>query len=261
MRKASAVIILLLTALFCFACCGQEEELVFHTVRFDVSYASASMEAPSDISVEDGKTVILPGIKAEATPGNVYIWTTDPIGKPRFDPSSSITEDLTFYAVEVPKRYKITYLFEFDGIVNSPKNPIDYDSTEEIVLQSPVVTTIPYGYKFIKWSYADDKESDVTRIPVGTKGDIVLRAYIIPATYKVEYADVNGEENPNAKSYLFGDELKLEPLDAEGFVCFTAKKDPTLVVEELTPAFITEHKDSLIQGGYIYLKAKWSDEQ
>ena len=261
MKKFFSIMILILAGLGCLVSCKKAPKIVYHTVRFDVSYTSVTMEVPATLSVADGTAFVLPTVEAEATPGNVFIWTADPEKKDRYDAASPLGGDLTLYAVEVPKKYKIIYLFEFDGVVNSSENPAEYDSTEEIVLRSPNVLTVPFGHKFVKWSYADDMDSNVTHIPAGTQGDIVLRAHIIPATYKVDYFNLKGTANPNGNRYVFGDEMMLEALDAEGFVCFAAKKDPTFVVEALTPEFVEEHQDKLLDGGCICLTAKWSNEQ
>lgn len=260
MRKVFTVIILILATLVCCVSCKETEEAVFRTVHFDVSYAVASMDVPADIVVADGEKITLPTIEAEATPGNVYIWTADPVKKDRYDDSSSVTADMTLYAVEVPKSYKIIYLFEFDGVVNSPLNPTEYDSTEEIVLQAPYKTTIPFGYKFTGWCYADDPTSNVTTIAAGTKGDVVLRARIERVEYEVQYRNTKNAANPNGVSYLFGDEVTLLPLEAAGFVGFVSYADPTLVVTTLTSDFIVENEKRLFTGGVIALKAKWSEQ-
>ena len=261
MRKAVAIIILIVAALACFASCKREEEPIIHTVHFDVSYALASMDVPSDVEVADGETIALPVIEAEATPGNVYIWTKDRETKIRYDASQPVKENMTLYAVEVPKSYKIIYLFEFDGVVNSSLNPTEYDSTEEIVLEEPLKTSVPFGYKFKGWYNADDQEVRVTSIAVGTKGDVVLRARFDRVEYEVHYRDMRNAENPNGDRYLFGDEMTLLPLEADGFVGFVSYKDPTLSVTELTEDFLVENEQRLMNGGIIVLKAKWSNVQ
>ena len=260
MRKVFAVVILIFASIACLFSCGKGEETVYYTVHFDVSYVSASMSVPEDLSVADGEGITLPSFEAEPSPCKTFIWTKDPLGKTSYDPASPVREDTTLYAVEVPKRYKILYLFEDDGIVNSPENPSSYDATEEIVLQAPLRTTIPFGYKFSKWSYADDPNSDVTRIEVGTTGDIVLRAYLLPGVYEIYVdGDRRGAKDPNG-DYVFGTEMTLLPLDKEGFVGYTAYDDPSLTVTTLTPSFLEENKDRLLSGGVIRLRAMWSEE-
>jgi len=257
MKRIAAIIILIITAVGCFTACRSKDEPAVYTVSFDLSYCSVNMSFPADVQVEEGKRVDLPTVDAEPTPGKVFQWTKDPVGKEKYDAAQPVSGNMTLYLVEVPKQYTITYLFEIDGVVNSTENRTLFDGTEAVELYAP--TLMPFGYKFIKWCYPNDKNSKVESIPVGTRGDVVLRAYIIPVVYDVVITDLNGATNPNAAVYSFGDEMTLDPPDEEGFVCYVAHEDATLVVDKLTPSFIIENQESLFNGGYIYLRAKWSN--
>jgi len=252
-------LICMVTALFVLASCEGGSESVSYTVHFDVSHLSYAVTVPADLTVAAGETVTAPALNGESAAGLETIWTTEPTAPTRYDFTKAVAADLTLYAVEVPKTYKIVYLVEEEKGQNSAQNPATYDGSKAVTLADPIAA---FGYRFVKWSYFDDQESAVTNIAAGSKGDVILRAVFAPRVYAMIYSDVNGAVNTNPASYTFGDRITLADLSLDGneFIGFTARYGQSLVVTEITPEFLEAHHDELINGG-ICLRANWRDEE
>ena len=261
MKKFLPLLILILAALFCLPACKTKNKTVYHTVRFDVSYLSAETTAPEALTKEEGSTFLLPALSVEPTPGTVIIWTADLATKKAYDPSSPLTEDLTLYAVEVAKSYTITYLLEQGR--NAASNPVSYDGTTEIILANP--TAAPF-FHFVKWTYAlDPTHAKITSIPVGTRGDLALRAWFLPNEYSVLfYGLTDAEKEGFPETYVYGETLALPIPERAGydFLGYTSYKDSTLEVTVLTPDLVANETSRLFSGIVnISLQANWREKE
>lgn len=109
-----------------------------------------------------------------------------------------ITEDITVYAYWKPDSYSISYTL--NGGLNNELNPDEYFITEEITLYEP---TRP-GYTFVGWftTSAFDEDTKVTKIEVGSEGQINLYAKWELATYTITYHLDGGINSPdNIETY------------------------------------------------------------
>ena len=260
----AAALALVFSAAVCFVSCKQKKKDLkeeVYTISFSTAYLTSSALAPASQKVKRGEAAELPDARYEVRAGYVVVWARDGLSPSAYDFSAPVTESFTLYAVEVPKSYKITYLLEMGKNVKA--NPTIYDKTSDIILSNAVA---PFGYKFVKWSYYDDPESVVTRIEKGTEGDLVLRAVFTPVRYGVLYVGLEGAENPNADTYLFGEEMPLESPLREGyrFLGFTINGQAGgAVVERLTPTFVEENQTALFRtnGSHIALYANWEEAE
>ena len=261
MKKLAVLFLFMLSALLAFSACEEVPEGTTHVVRFDVSRLSYVTSVPESLEVADGETVTAPNITDGAPTGYETIWTADPKTAAPYDFSAAVREDLTLTAIETPKHYEIEYLIEPGMGQNSAYNPTSYTMLDEITLRAPIKSTIPFGYRFVKWCSVKDLDGEVAEIERGTQGKLILVAVFRPYEYTVEYADLNGAANPNPTRYRFGDEVTLQPLEAEGFLGFTAYKSHTLEVTELTGDFVAAHWQELFNSNYIYIKANWEETE
>lgn len=259
MKRVLTVLLILLLLVGLFAC--KDKDGSADAVEYEVSYSTSllpyAVTTPASEKVKKGETATAPTLDATPSAGKTVIWTTDTTTSIAYDFSAPVESDLILFAVEVPRPYKIIYLIEHGK--NSKKNPTTYTkASETISLYAP---TPEFGYKFWKWSYFDDKESNVIAIETDSEGDIVLRADIRPANYTILYADA-GENNPNPSVYTFGTTLLLETPEKEGYtfkgytIYGDGKRTP---VTALTAEFVTEYRAKLFHetGSEIYLQANW----
>ncbi len=261
MKKILPLLILILATTFCFGACKTKNKTVYHTVRFDVSYLSDETTAPEALTEEEGAVITLPSLSVEPTPGTVIIWTADLTSKKEYDPSSPLTEDLTLYAVEVAKSYTIRYLLEQGR--NAASNPTSYNGATEILLANP--TADPF-FHFVKWTYAlDPTHTPITSIPVGTRGDLALRAWFLPNEYPILYyglTDAEKEDFP--ETYVYGETLALPIPERAGydFLGYTSYKDPTLAVTALTPDLVANETSRIFSGIVnLALQANWREKE
>ena len=263
MKRFFAVVILFVLLLGVASCkkVVPPEEDVFFQVQFITTSLPYDVTPPETLSVKQGECAVCPTLDVEPTAGYVVIWTTDLIEKAQYDFSVAVTENLTLYAVEVPRTYRITYLIAHGKNVAS--NVTSYSkATETFYLQTP---KLDFGYKFIKWAYFNDPDSKVESIEKGSEGDLVLRAVTQAVEYDVYYDDP-GDSNPNPATYVFGTTVSLEsPLrDGYEFRGYTIAEDPkNTPVTTLEPSFIEANKDALFykNGVAIWLKANWEKNE
>ena len=257
--KRLLALLLFLVLLFGLASCKEEmpaEEDSYFTVTFVTTTLPYDAAAPESVRVKKGESVPRPALSVEATAGYVVIWTKDSTKKTAYDFSAEVKEDLTLYAVEVPREYTVTYLMEKGK--NSADNPTTFTmATDTIYLAKP---TMPFGYRFVKWAYYDDPDSVVEVIEKGTEGDVVLRAVYAPVEYIITYFE-GGDVNPNPQTYTFGSTLSLESPSREGYVFrgYTIKGDSdNTPVTTLTEEFVLAHRAALFhENGTISLFANW----
>ena len=127
---------------------------------------------------------------------------------------------------------------------------------------------MPFGYKFLRWAYYNDLESNVTTIEKGTEWDVVLRAIIEPAEYTIHYRG-GADSNPNPDTYIFGTTLSLEAPSKEGyrFLGYTLLDDPSKkAVTEITAEFLLNNWEIIAHGASgngldIFLNANWELEE
>ena len=259
-----AAIFLLCSAAFClFSCKKKKVDLKdeVYTVSFSTAYLSSSAFAPDPVKVKRGETIGKPDVTYDAKAGFEVVWSPDGLNPYAYDFSSPVTESFTLYAVEVPKKYAIKYLLQMGR--NAAENPSSYDKTTEFMLAKAIA---PFGWKFVKWSYFDDPESNVTRIEKGTEGTLVLRAVFEPVRYEVLYIGLEGAENPNPEVYVFGEELPLQDLsrsDARFLGFSVGGAADGEYVRALTPSFVEEHQKELfkVNGSSIALFANWEERE
>ncbi|MBP5405058.1 MAG: InlB B-repeat-containing protein [Clostridia bacterium] len=263
MKRVLPLLLLILAATLCLPACKSKNKTVYHTVRFDVSYLSAETTAPEPVTQEEGSFVLLPALSVEATPGTVIIWTADLLSKAAYDPASPLTEDLTLYAVEVAKSYQITYLL--DRGRNAASNPTSYDGTKEIVLAKPKAEGF---FHFAKWTNAlDPTHTEMTSIPVGTKGDLALRAWFLPNEYPILYDGLTEAEKTRfacPDTYVYGESVTLPIPERDGydFLGYTAYADPSLEITEITSTLLDNEKSRLFSGIInIRLVANWREKE
>ena len=238
------------------------EEDVFFTVTFVTTALPYEAAPPEKATVKQGESVTAPTLSEEPSAGYVVIWTRDLSQKSEYDFASAVTADITLYAVEVPRTYRITYLLERG--TNVKANPTTFTkATETFYLQKPNLENV-FGYKFIKWAYYDDPDSAVEMIEKGTEGDQVLRAVFEPVEYFIRYLEA--EDNPNPTTYVFGTTLSLESPLKEGYTFrgFTIADDPNETpVVALDADFIVAHREQIFyrNGVDIWLQANWEKDE
>ena len=257
-------VLLLIVLLFGVCSCKEEEppaaeEGVFFTVTYITSQLPYDVTPPADAKVEKGAKASVPTLDAAPTAGYVVIWTIDVTKKTAYDFSAAVEGDLTLYAVEVPRTYQVIYIL--DPCKNVKANPTSFTKATETIYLADAYCD--FGYKFVKWAYYDDPESEVAAIVTGTEGDVVLRAVVTPADYEITYLEEG--ENPNPKTYRFGDTLSLESPSREGyrFCGYTigGDADNTPVPTTLTAEFILANQEKLFKlNGTICLQANWEAE-
>ena len=262
MKKVLALL-LSIFLLFAVSSCGDKEpdvpsEDIFFTVTFITSSLPYDVTPPENAIVKQGDAASRPTLDVGPSAGYVVIWTKDRETKKEYDFSSAVDESMTLYAVEIPRTYKVEYKFDLDGVTNHPKNITSFTKeTETFVLKAP---SVPFGYRFEKWAYANDPDSIVESIEKGTEHNVFLRAVITPVQYMITYF-VAGNINPNPSTYLFGDTLTLQAPSREGydFKGYTIMGDAgNTPVTTLTKEFVLEYQDILFrQNGTIGLKANW----
>lgn len=257
MKRFVAVLLLFVLTL-CFFSCKKEkapEGDVFYEVTFStVAFPTAT--PPEAARVKMDEAVAAPSFDGVASAGNMVVWTKNTSTNEVYDFSLPVTESFTLYAVEVPRTYTVTYLLEKG--VNNSGNPTSFTvETETVALRAPAM---PFGYRFVKWAYYDDPESDVTAIEQGTETDIILRAVIRPVAYRITYFEA-GDVNPNPTTYEFGTTLTLVAPEKANhrFLGYTIKSDPGKTpVTTLTAEFILAHKEALFyENGTIGLETNW----
>jgi len=262
MRRVFVSLLLILLLLSSLFSCKKKPESsdVFYEITFSTSALSYAAEPPASLFVKQGDRVKEPRFTVEPTAGYVVIWTKDTADRTPYDFSTPVEESFTLYAVEVPRTYSIIYLLQ--GGINLKKNPHSYTkASETISLLSLPNENCPWGYRFRKWSYFDDEDSEVVEIPHGSEGDIVLRAVYTPATYRIYYSNLQGAANPNPDAYTYGTELTLQLPTREGYICtgFTVSKYK-LAVSELTSTFVYDNQNVLFrENGAINLYANWEE--
>ena len=218
MKKLFALL-LSIFLLFAVSSCGDKEsdvpsEDIFFTVTFITSSLPYDVTPPESAIVKQGDAASRPTLDVGPSAGYVVIWTKDRETKKEYDFSASVEENLTLYAVEIPRTYEVKYLFDVEGATNHPKNITTFTKeTETFLLKAP---SVPFGYHFEKWAYANNPESTVESIEKGTEHNVFLRAVITPVEYMITYF-VAGDTNPNPSTYLFGDTLSLESPLRDGF--------------------------------------------
>ena len=255
------MLIVLLLGLFS---CKKEKEPVkdvFYEVSFNTASLPYDVTPPKKASVKAGETLVAPEVAHQPSGGYVVVWTKDLKEKTAYDFSSPVEESFTLYAVEVPRSYKVVYLLERG--TNDKRNPTVFTWATETF--SPYPPIMPFGYRFLKWTFFDDPDGQVDAIQKGTEGDVVLRAVTEAVEYTVVYLDP-GDENPNPTTYLFGTELSLDPPLKEGydFLGYTIADDKKkTAVTALTANFVYENRSTLFyrNGIDIYLKANWEKKQ
>jgi len=265
MKKVLGILLLIFLILGTTACKEKKRSGdVFYSVSFVTTALPYEVTPPAVATVKGGMQVSQPTLDAEPNAGYVVIWTTDPTEKQAYDFSAAVTENLILYAREVPRTYSVRYLLEKG--TNNSKNPTSFTKeTETITLQRP---TMPFGYKFLRWAYYNDLESNVTTIEKGTEWDVVLRAIIEPAEYTIHYRG-GADWNPNPDTYIFGTMLSLEAPSKEGyrFLGYTLLDDPSKkAVTEITAEFLLNNWEIIAHGASgngldIFLNANWELEE
>jgi len=122
--------------------------------------------------------------------------------------SSFVTEDgasIVLYAQWESAEYAITY--ELNGGTNNSANPATYKATEEVVLSNPTKR----GYTFAGWYTDSAFSSKVTKIAVGTKGNLVLYAKWTANTFKIAFDKNHSKATGTmaAQSVTYGSSAKL----------------------------------------------------
>ncbi|MDR2836834.1 MAG: InlB B-repeat-containing protein [Bacteroidales bacterium] len=108
--------------------------------------------------------------------------------------STTIYNDITFYAQWTAIEYEITYIL--NGGTNNPANPTSYTiESATITLLNP----IKLGYTFNDWTEGNT-------ISTGSTGDKTFTAQWIGNTYEISFDAQGGSEVEN-KSVTFGDEI------------------------------------------------------
>jgi len=109
------------------------------------------------------------------------------------------------YAQWESAEYAITY--ELNGGTNNSANPATYKATEEVVLSNPTKR----GYTFAGWYTDSAFSSKVTKIAVGTKGNLVLYAKWTANTFKIAFDKNHSKATGTmaAQSVTYGSSAKL----------------------------------------------------
>ena len=261
MKKVLGLILLLVLLLGAFSCKKKEESVVEGDVFFEVTFVTTDLPSavtpPAAVKVKAGEAVSCPSLDVEVTAGYVLIWTKSRTSKNAYDFASPVEEDLTLFAVEVPRTYTVTYLIEHGKNVKA--NPTSFTKeSETLTLKAPYMDT---GYKFLRWAPYNDPDSTVDAIETGTEGDVVLRAVVEPIEYVVHYLSA-GDANPNPTTYLFGTTVTLEAPSKEGYVFrgYTIAEDAAKTpVTVLDPEFVAANLSKLTyrNGIDIWLQTNW----
>ena len=256
---ASLLLLVLLFGLFSCKDRNKPAEDIFYQVEFSTSNLPYEAAPPEKVTVKAGESIAAPEFSVEPTAGYVVIWTRDVLSKTPYDFSATVSENFILYAVEVPRSYRITYLIEKGR--NDSRNPTSFTKATEDVALYPIVSESLFGYRFLKWAYFDDPESDVTAIEQGTETDIILRAVFEPVTYNVLCYDTVADSTRNF-DYVFGTTLSLEIPEKGGyrFVGYTIRGDQNETpVTELTAEFVLAHRQALTyySAGNFSIQENW----
>ncbi len=136
------------------------------------------------------------------------------------------TGDFTLYAKWSQSDYNIYY--ELNGGENDPENPTNYNIDDEIVLKNPTKA----GYKFDGWFKEDTFKTRVTKIALGSSGDITLHAKWTAIKYTITF-NVNGGTGTIEKVVVEGTESFTLPdigsVERNGYTLtgWNTKKDGT----------------------------------
>lgn len=154
-------------------------------LQYTISFASDTGVAA--VSVEYGALRSLP-VPASEDQYAFGGWT-DGSGNPFTDAAGkllapySLLHDVTLYPIWNAIDYTITYKGA-DGLSN--KNPATYNASSPTILLKSVSRP---GYEFTGWY---NGETQITVIPTGSKGNLILEAKWKPITYTVTYLDTRG---------------------------------------------------------------------
>ncbi len=142
-----------------------------------------------------------------------------PTGTAVTEISSTVTGNVTLYAVWQADSYRITYVL--NGGTNASANPATYTYGEAVVFAEPTKD----GYTFDGWYIDEDCELPILSIAQGRTGDITVYANWISNTPpEVDYfgtvsyvldGGTNGTGNPAA--YIYGDVHTLANPTKEGY--------------------------------------------
>ncbi len=136
--------------------------------------------------------------------------------------------DIVLYAKWNVILYNINYILEdFSGIDISKvhnNNPVTRTSVDNLPLNAPV--SDDRNFEFYGWYTSPDysEESRISSIPADIHSDITLYAKWEKAVYNISYnyGVINliyrPIENNNPTTYEYGDNKKLEGIEAEGFI-------------------------------------------
>lgn len=132
------------------------------------------------------------------------------------------------YAKHVPTVYSITYYL--DEGVNNPDNPATY------TIETPTITladATKEGYTFDGWYKEDTFTTAVTKIELGSTGDVTLYAQFTAIEYDITY-NLNGGVNDPANPATYNIEdtpVALADATKDGFTFLGWFSDADLTIE------------------------------
>lgn len=156
-------------------------------VKGDFTVTFSGAEGIKSQIVVSGGTAIEPAVKAAA--GVEFVgWYSDEEKTQKYDFSLPVTEDITLYALFIPKDFSVTYDAGYpEG--NAPvQGEVAYDGSF-IIAEAPERT----GYVFTGWTDGADLYQPGDTYHLKDEKDIVLVACWETAVYKVEFRDDTGK--------------------------------------------------------------------
>ncbi len=163
---------------------------------YTITYISQGGEHSNPTEISESETIILSDV---VKAGEFFAgWYTDVSGMNRVHTLSNVKSNLILYAKYYPK---FSIYYNLNNGINDVNNPNAYCSELGANLFNP---TKP-GYTFAGWETSDGNKIQ-SFIPVGTSGDISLKATWTPATYSIYWETKGATLNnaPTAYTYLVG---------------------------------------------------------
>ena len=203
-----------------------------YNITYDLGIMSSSVYPVSNTNpskYEYSKEVVLEKLTTTHPAYSFEGWYTDEFFTHKVTSIPEGTDgNITLYANWNRAVYKINYVLadgsgiSAESIRNS--NPAERTADENIQLSQPV--SEDRSYYFEGWYTSPDftEDSKITEIKASLYEDITIYAKWKTAVYKITYnfGIVNHLvvelENNNPETYLFGEEISLEPLSADGFI-------------------------------------------
>ena len=261
MKKVVLAILILLLLFSLFSCKKKQEtdsSEVYYEIEFSTSSLTYAATPPETARVKAGECVAEPSALDETpTAGYVVIWTKETKNPVAYDFSTPVNASFVLHAVEIPRTYTISY--DVPHGTSNGGNPTAFTkATDTIYLKDPDMS---FGYQFDHWSDFKDPSVAVTEIPKGTEHDVALRAVVSSRVFEILYFD-SVADDPNPKTYTFGEELSLEnPLrDGYRFLGYTIYMDQKATpVTKITADFLVDNWNVIKRsnGMSICLKANW----